>query len=204
MKKKILLCLFTSALFALSACSATDVVANYGIKSFDEITTELSDKIVAKGGNVTIISPNDTESFSFGNEPKITLSIAPFVSAGLDTSKLPSGIMATNAELIIAVKNANVAEATFERLIRENRSSLEYHTDHDIYELMLGNGNAFRWAKDINTNERDMVFLLNPEPFIAAGLDPEKVDGWKFTKVNVMENGKTVTVDKLLKAYNIK
>lgn len=204
MKNILLLSLLTVALFALSACQTTDVVANYAIKSFDEIAPVLGDKIVKNDGNVIVISPNDTESFSFGDEPKLSLSIAPFIAAGLDTSKLPNEILATNTELIIPIENASVAEPTFEKLIRENRNSFEYHTDHDIYELNLGNGNAFRWAKDISTNERDVVFVLNPEPFISAGLDPEKLEGWKFTKVKVMENGKTVEVDKLLKVYNIR
>lgn len=204
MKKTILLCLLSTALFALSACQATDVVANYAIKSFDEITPVLADKILKSDKNVTIISPSDTERFVFGSEPKLSFSIAPFIAAGLDITKLPSEIIATDTEIVIAVQNSSVTNPTFEKLIRENRNSLEYHTDHDIYELLLGNGNAFRWAKDINSNERDIVFVLNPEPLIAAGLDPEKLDGWKFTKVKVMEDGKTIEVDKLLKVNNIK
>ncbi len=204
MKKTILFCLLIAALFALSACQATDIVANYAIKSFDEITSVLGNNIVKSDSSITIISPNDTESFSFGDEPKLSFSIAPFITAGLDSSQLPSEMIATNPVLNIAIQNASVENPTFENLIRENRNSLEYHTEHDIYELMLGNGNAFRWAKNINTNERDIVFVLNPDPLIAAGLDPAKLEGWKFTKVKVMENGNTVEVDRLLKVYNIK
>ena len=63
----------------------------------------------------------------------------------------------------------------------------------------------FEWAKDMASNDKDIVFVLNPEPFIAAGVDPSKIDGWIFAKVETKdESGKTVFVDKLLKAFNLK
>jgi len=34
-------------------------------------------------------------------------------------------------------------------------------------------------------NDKDIVFVLNPEPLIAAGVDPKAVDGWVFARVPV-------------------
>jgi hypothetical protein len=49
-----------------------------------------------------------------------------------------------------------------------------------------------------------MVFVLNPEPFIAAGVNPNNIEGWAFAKVTVDdENGKPVEVDKILKPFNL-
>ncbi|MDR3325447.1 MAG: hypothetical protein LBS82_05645, partial [Spirochaetaceae bacterium] len=68
----------------------------------------------------------------------------------------------------------------------------------------VGGGNLFEWAKDMSVNDKDIVFVLNPEPFIAAGTDPNAIDGWAFAPVTVDdENGKPVVVDKLLKPFNL-
>ncbi len=48
----------------------------------------------------------------------------------------------------------------------------------------LGNGNMFEWAKDMQKNDKDIVFVLNPQPFIDAGVDPAKVHPCLF--VNLM------------------
>ena len=56
----------------------------------------------------------------------------------------------------------------------------------------------------MKTNDKDIVFVLNPEPFIAAGTDPNRIEGWLFTKVTVDDkNGRPVLVDKLLKPFDL-
>jgi hypothetical protein len=56
----------------------------------------------------------------------------------------------------------------------------------------------------MNTNDKDIVFVLNPDPFIAAGVDPARIEGWAFAKVTVDdENGKPIQVDKILKPFNL-
>jgi len=61
----------------------------------------------------------------------------------------------------------------------------------------------FEWAKDLSTNDKDIVFVLNPEPFLAAGVDPNDVEGWVFAKVPVDVDGKPAEVDKLLKPFDL-
>ena len=77
--------------------------------------------------------------------------------------------------------------------------------------MKLGDGNMFEWAKDMLKNtatntdqDKDIVFVLNPEPLIAAGVDPAKVTGWVYAEVPVEENGKTTQVYKFLKPFNLK
>ena len=62
----------------------------------------------------------------------------------------------------------------------------------------------FEWAKDMATNDKDIVFVLNPEPLVAAGVDPSRIAGWLFAKIPVKDaSGKTVDVDKFVKPYNL-
>ncbi len=96
-------------------------------------------------------------------------------------------------------------EATFAQLVKTQRARIGYHEKLDHYGIKLGNGNMLEWAKDMSKNDKDLVFVLNPEPFILAGVDPAKIQGWTFAKVETKDDaGKTVFVDKLLKAFDLK
>jgi len=49
-----------------------------------------------------------------------------------------------------------------------------------------------------------MVFVLNPTRLIAAGVDAARIQGWVFAKVPVKDAaGKSIEVDKFLKAYSL-
>lgn len=149
---------------------------------------------------------------------EFTFDAAPFVAAGLDVAKLPmvdgikyqieDGRFMLHFELGNDAFSADAAksfEATFAEIVRTQRSRIGYHEKLDHYGISLGNGNMFEWAKDMSKNDKDIVWVLNPEPFIAAGVDPAKIDGWVFTKVETKDDkGKTIFVDKLLKPFNIK
>ena len=74
----------------------------------------------------------------------------------------------------------------------------------DHYGIKLGNGDMLEWAKDMSKNDKDLVFVLDPAPFIAAGVDPAKIQGWSFAKVETKDDsGKTIQVDKLLRPFNL-
>jgi hypothetical protein len=142
---------------------------------------------------------------------------APFIAAGLDMSKLvaPEGIkyeleegrLMLHFELGADKFNADAKkslEATFAEIVRTQRQRIGYHEKLDHYGIKLGGGNMFEWAKDLSKNDKDIVWALNPAPFIAAGVDPAKVQGWVFAKVESKDaSGKTVVEDKLLKPFDL-
>ena len=142
---------------------------------------------------------------------------APFIAAGLDFAKLPmaEGIkyefeddtFMYHFELGDDKFPASAAasfEATFAEIVKSQRARVGYHEKLDHYGIGLGNGNMFEWAKDLAKNDKDIVWVLNPEPFIAAGVDPSKIGGWIFAKVETKDSaGKTILVDKLLKPFNL-
>lgn len=141
----------------------------------------------------------------------------PFIAAGLDIAKLPmvdgikyefeDGTFMYHFELgndKFPATSADSFEATFTEIVKTQRSRIGYHAALDHYGIALGNGNMFEWAKDLTKNDKDIVWVLNPEPFMQAGVDPANISGWVFAKVETMdEAGKKVLVDKLLKPFNL-
>jgi hypothetical protein len=201
-----------AAIFA--ACSSLDVVGKDSARAFGDVLGALS----SEGGEEGIhylVAPDGEARFSWGEEgASIAVDAAPFVAAGLDLSKLQN---AGDGEIVFAadygldiIGSTDPAEA-FSQLVSKHRDILNYHSSLDHYGAKLGGGNMFEWAKDMKTNgydnsaqDKDIVFVLNPEPLIAAGADPERIAGWTYAQVPIEENGKTEQVWKLLKPFDLK
>lgn len=153
----------------------------------------------------------------------------PFLDAGLDPAKLPDNYVfyegdamgGMGGKMLMVGKDLGSDKLTYtgdptpltayEQIVNKYRESINYHTTLDHYGVKLGDGNMFEWAKDMKTNgydksvqDKDIVFVLNPEPLIAAGVDPEKVAGWVYAQVPIEEGGKTTQVWKLLKPFDLK
>jgi hypothetical protein len=135
--------------------------------------------------------------------------IAPFIAAGLDTLKLPNPGLFSDGKLVFGIAAMrdlppkDTPLASYEWIAKNMRHVIGYHAALDHYGISLGDGNMFEWAKNLSTNDKDIVFVLNPEPFITAGADVNKIEGWVFAEVTVDdENGKPVQVDKLLKPFD--
>lgn len=212
---------------AFAGCAATDIIAKVANTSFGEI-------ILASGSRVEwsemdyawgLSSPNGEQlilssDFSRNNaaDAEFVFDAAPFVASGLDLAKLPAGdgikYEIEDGRFMIHFELGPDAfspdakksiESTFAEIVKYQRNRIGYHEKLDHYGIKLGNGNMFEWAKDMSANDKDIVFVLNPEPFIAAGIDPSKIDGWIFAKVETKDDaGKTIQVDKLLKAFDLK
>jgi hypothetical protein len=209
----------------LTACKSIDVVGEGSIISFKSVIDKLGDKVTndSENNRWTLQLPTG-EKFSWSkdfssNKPdaSVEFDATPFINAGLDVTKLPSDKYVYNKETgkitmpyeFKQDKFEYNGEPTpidsFEKIVQINRKIIGYHQDLEHYGIKLGNGNMFEWAKDINKNDKDIVFVLNPQPFIDAGVAPDKVKGWIFAKVKVMdENRKEVQVDKFLKPFDLK
>jgi len=151
-------------------------------------------------------------------DAEFTFDAAPFVAAGLDVAKLPpvdgvkyeleEGRFMLHFELgndVFPADSAKSFETAFAEIVRAQRSRIGYHEKLDHYGISLGDGNMFEWAKDMSKNDKDIVWVLNPAPFIAAGVDPSRIGGWVFAKVETMDDkGATIFVDKLLKPFDLK
>jgi hypothetical protein len=221
--------------FGFVACSGTDVVAKVANSSFKAVADASSGRVNWSDEDRawTLASPaGDEVSFSSDfarnnsaagvdfDKPDVEFSFdaAPFVAAGLDIAKLPKvdgikyeledGRFMYHFELGSDKFSADAGkslEGTFAEIVRTQRSRVGYHEKLDHYGIKLGNGNMFEWAKDLSKNDKDIVYVLDPAPFIAAGVDPAKIQGWIFAKVETKDDaGKAIQVDKLLRPYDLK
>lgn len=217
--KKISIALMLLLTITLSACSSLDVVQKDAIRAFNDVLAAFPAE--QKDGWYQLTSPDIGAKLVFSNNVIwLEADAAPFLAAGLDTTKYEGltetifypqsiGFMLPSFDML----NRNIkdnASAQFAADLPFVREYLGYHAVMDHFNLNFS-GAVFEWAKDMATNgydnsvqDKDIVFVLNPEPFIAAGVDPTKVEGWAYAQVEVDEGGKMVNVWKLLKAVDLR
>jgi len=211
------------AIFAITACSKLDVVGNDSIRAFNDLLQSAPQLLAEDETAWYIIAPDSLVGFiwskNFAESPlydvMLEFEAAPFIAAGLDPSRLPDNfILLDDTYIAVGTKLGNEklsynGEATplasYEQIVKLKRASIGYHMQMDHYGVNLGNGNMFEWAKNLAANDKDIVFVLDPAPFIAAGTDPAGIAGWAFAKVTVDdENGKPIQADKILKPFDLK
>jgi len=218
---KILTQLFAvTLLFTAMSCAKLDVVATDSSRAFDELLKAMESKslLYDNGDDWQLMSPAGDARFIFSkNKATVTdqytlmeVNLAPFIAAGLDPALLPTDIFRIEDDLMVLGFATKITKATnkedtnpldsYNHILTLNRSRIGYHKQLDHYGIDLGNGNLFEWAKDMGANDKDLVFVLDPQPFIAAGADVYLIEGWTFGKVTVDdENLQPVEKDKLLK-----
>lgn len=206
-----------------------DVVGKESVTSFEKILKAAPDKVTADQTNAgwSLAAPDGSVRFIWSadysksplHDVMLEFDAEPFVSAGLDKSKLPKNYASYDKMLMVGTKLGNdkltyngdpTPLAAYEQIVGKYRGSIGYHTALDHYNVNLGDGNLFEWAKDMKTNrstnenqDKDIVFVLNPDPLIAAGVNPDKVKGWVYTTVKVDIDGKPTDVYKFLKPFNL-
>lgn len=222
MKKKIIFIIFlTATLLGLTACGNLDVIGDGSKASFEEVLKAMQARVAADDsfGGWSLQSPDGEARFLWSRDfsktstdAMLELDAQPFIDAGLDMTKLPAD-MVSGDKIVIGTDLGNenityVGEASpldsYKKLVKHYRDNITYHTSLDHFGVSLGNGNMFEWAKDMKTNDKDIVFVLNPQPFLDAGVNPDALESWVFAKVETMdESGKKVEVDKFLKPFDV-
>lgn len=223
-KKAIAMVLAGSAvLISFAACAQLDVVGKESVNSFSAVLDASGDNVEADDLNAgwSLKAPDGAARFIWSEDYSISpihdvmleFDAQPFIDAGLDTSKLSENVQFYDNMLMVGTKlGTNKLKydgdptplAAYEQIVKLYRDSVGYHAALDHYGVSLGDGNMFEWAKDMGTNDKDIVFVLNPEPFINAGVDPNAIEGWVFAKVTVDMDGKPTEVDKILKPFDLK
>jgi hypothetical protein len=220
--------LLAAAAFALSGCWQLDVVGQTSVTAFEKMLEALPEKPEKKqydNGQITqwtISAPDKTAKFRWSDDfragatAEIEIEAAPFIAAGGSLEKLKELYLYTEEGKLIPGDNFGAEAAreyghqttpldAYRQIARSAGSRIGYHAALDHFGVDLGRGNMFEWAKDMSVNDKDIVFVLDPQPFIDAGVNPEKVEGWIFAKVPSMDSaGNKIEVDKLLKPFDLK
>ncbi|MDR1421198.1 MAG: hypothetical protein LBI86_12555 [Treponema sp.] len=218
---------FAAAVFAVlvfAACGQLDVVGRDSVRAFQALLDTVPREVTADGaaGGWILSAPDGSARFVWSSDYSrsplydvmIVFEARPFTGAGLDVNRLPENITVSGGEIIAGTKLGNEAPrhsgvptpiSSYEQIVKLRRDSIGYHGAMDHYGVSLSGGNLFEWAKDMDANDKDIVFVLNPEPFISAGVDPRNIEGWVFTKVTVDDaNGRPVEVDRILKFFDLR
>ncbi|HOX48048.1 MAG TPA: hypothetical protein P5165_01820 [Spirochaetia bacterium] len=207
---------------------AASSFASLAEASRDRISYEAEDgawALASPAGDLFLLSSDFARNAGSGGmadmdrpDAELSLDAAPFLAAGLDVAKIPAaegikyeledGRFMLHFELgkaAFAPAAKDSMTAAFGELLKAERARVSYHAALDHYGIMLGGGNMVEWAKDLSKNDKDLVFVLEPGPLVAAGLDPAKVEGWVFAKVETMDaKGKKLLVDKLLRPFELR
>ena len=174
--------------------------------------------LAAPDGQARFIWSRDTSQSPL-HDAMLAVDAQPFIDAGLDTAKLPETYANYDGMLMVGMKYgqakyAYTGEGTplaaYRQLVTLYPDALNYQASLDHFGIKVGGGNLFEWAKDLAKNtttgvaqDKDIVFVLNPDPLIAAGVDPAKMQGWAYAQVQVMESGSTLSIYKFLKPFDI-
>jgi len=207
------------------AFMAPDVVAVHAVGSFDALLHAPGVEVARNdaAGAWVLTSPGG-ETVTFGgddaagsNELVVTFDARPFLKAGLNLSLLPAGSLVDGdgafARIVMGYDKgtgtfSDGAESepaqALQDLVHNHRAMLGYHAALGHFGLALGGGNMVEWAQDMRANDKDLVFVLNPQPFVDVGVDVANVQGWVLADVPVMDaQGRKSTVRKLLRFYNL-
>ncbi len=223
MKKKIMFILLLFILnLPLMACNKLDVIGDRSIISFQDLLQASKGQVSSEEGNSgwSLTASDQTARFiwskDFDRTDKMNVLIEtdakPFVDAGLAADKLPAGMLQGDKIVVgtsleadkISDQEMTKPLESYRQFVHLYRDHLKYHAKLDHFGIDLGGGNVFEWAKDMKTNDKDIVFVLNPQVFIEAGTNPDKVKGWLFATVETMDdNGKKIKVDKFLKPFDL-
>lgn len=213
-----------------TAGGGLDVIGRGSVNSFEMILQNASDRVTMDEANDSfrLEAPDGSVYFAWGGDygknslydVMLEFDARPFVEAGLDTGRLPDNYTVNEGKIMTGTKlggegtgdiEAFTPLSAYAQIVDGYRSSVNYHASLDHYGVKLGGGNMFEWAKDMDENtvthedqDKDIVFVLNPEPLIEAGVSPDKVEGWIYAPVSMEENGKMVEVYKLLKPFDLK
>ncbi|MDF2556932.1 MAG: hypothetical protein K0R71_760 [Bacillales bacterium] len=231
MKKYVLILVSISLLLILSACSSSKTGSKQSDDALEAFIKIVKSDPSKKGFHAPLKHWGfklDDDKFEWTKDTSankidfaMVMSAKPFLDAGLDPKKLndsnyvfkPKGIESgmKTPDLLIHPFNLNDKKQTaqgskdsFRRLLKEDINLVKYHKGMKHYRLLLNDGFEVQWTEKLGLTNADMVFIIEANPLIDAGLDTSKLDGtgWIFKKAEKDEMGNHP--NRLVKIYDLK
>ncbi|HML45534.1 MAG TPA: hypothetical protein PKE04_02140 [Clostridia bacterium] len=222
MKKILLAGAVLGLSLSVTACAqlqnSLDVIGKSSIPTLEAVVNAAPQSAEPENGYWTIQAPDASARVFIsrdwsqtGDDLVLEWDAAPFLQAGLDPAQLPEAYGYDGTAFRIGVplgddgnpgETGTLAEA-YGRIVTQAPGLIGYHAQLNHFGVEIGQGNLLEWARDLRANDKDMVFVLNPEPLIEAGVDPEAVEGWVYATVKVHVAGKSAEVYKFLKPFDL-
>ena len=213
--KKFLMFALMAAVAAVMAGCALDVIATGSVSALDKTLGAMPGGVTFGGEVLSVASPDGDAKFilrkdwSGDMDALLEVDATPLLAAGLDASRLPEGYLLEGETLYVGrdmgdgVLQGDAPLALYEALIARRPDVLGFHASLGHFGVDLG-GSMFEWAKDLGAGDKDIVYVLNPDPLVAAGLKPEAVDGWVYAQIETMDAyGAKISAYKLLKPFDL-
>lgn len=221
MSKTIKSIIILSTVFAfvatLTACSRPlNKQEKDAVRTFGDVMAVLPAE--EKDGWFQLTAPDNDAKFVFSNDCVwMAVDAAPFIAAGMDAATLENiresifyksdiGFSLPGWDML----NRNVKDTALAQFEADIRYFKVAETDEtfrinfaDDHNTRLDSA-VFEWAKDIEQGECDVIFTLNAEPLIAAGVQPEKVEGWEPVQISVEVDGKIEQVWRFRKSFDLR
>lgn len=213
--KKLLFFALLAAIAVVMAGCALDVIATGSVSALDKALAAMPGGVTLEGGALSVASPDGDARFvlrkdwSGDMDALLAVNAAPLLAAGLDASRLPEGYFLEGETLYVGrdmgdgALEGDAPLALYQALIARRPDVLGFHMSLGHFGVDLGGG-MFEWAKDLGASDKDVVYVLNPDPLVTAGLDPEAVEGWVYAQIETMDAyGAKINAYKLLKPFDI-
>ena len=208
-KRILIMAVFVLAI-TMAACSPSlSKQEKDAVKAFGDVLTRLPAE--EKDGWFQLTSPDGGAKFVFRNDnSELVVDALPFIVAGLDSMALDNVYKSIFYKSGLSFRlpswdmlNRNVKDTALEQFEADMRYfKTNYNDDHGHYGINFSDA-MFEWAKDITGNKHGIIFALNPEPLIAAGVDPERVEGWSYVQISVELDGQTEQVWRFRKTVDL-
>lgn len=73
------------------------------------------------------------------------------------------------------------AVTAFDNLLKAYPKNIGFHKELDHWFIKATNDDRLEWAKNMKNNDKDLVMVLNADPFVKAGLDVKKLENsWTY------------------------
>jgi hypothetical protein len=178
----------------LTACSPTlSKKEQESVNSFGVILNTFP--VENEDGWYQLTAPDGGAKFVYSNDCAwLAVDTAPFIAAGLNVETLDNISETVFYEKDMGFRlpawdmlNLNIKDTALEQFKADIRHFQIVETDY-TYRINFTDDNntridsaVFEWAK-APSEICAFVFTLNAEPLIAAGVDPEKVEGWDYVE----------------------
>jgi len=191
-----------------------DVITDRSISSFDAVLAAAPGLTAGDAAGWALAAPDQSARLMWSADgAAVEFDAAPFADAGLDVAALPADYAAEDGRLRVGDAGGDAGDSPIEayrRFARGHASAIQYHGEMDHFGIGVGPA-VFEWAQNLarvgehgGDQQKDIVFALDAQPLIAAGVDPEKVEGWVYGQVAVEADGRMAQAYKFLKPFNLK